>query len=95
MSIASFSRDVNDRKKAAGQKGLGTLMETIGGGIKGAIIGGNPISAIAGAAGGFAHAVAPQPVKNVMDAMDVFSAWKNLQPKAPQSLTPDYMKMLR
>lgn len=93
MSIASFEQSVNDRQKATQGKGLGTLLNTIGGGVSGFISGG-PVGAVVGAGAGLAGSLLPNaPVKDAQGALEKIMAWKNKQ--APQSLTPDYMKLLR
>jgi hypothetical protein len=96
MSIASFEQSVNDRQKAAQGKGLGTLLNTIGGGVSGLITGG-PLGALAGAGAGLAGSLIPgAPVKDIQGALSAFTKWKSMQPQpAGPSLTPDYMKLLR
>jgi hypothetical protein len=92
MSIASFEKSVNEKQKAAQGKGLGALVNTIGGGVSGLISGG-PVGALVGAGAGLASSLVPgAPVKDAQGALEKIMAWKNRQ--APQSLTPDYMRML-
>jgi hypothetical protein len=93
MSIQSFEADRMNRDKAAGTKGLSTLLNTVGGGVSGFLTGG-PAGAVVGAGMGLAGSLVPQ-VKDAQGALQKFMAWKNTQPSpAGPSLTPDYMKML-